>query len=207
MIPLVHDLANKSIVVFGGGEVGTRKARVFSTEAKVTVVAKEFTEDLKQMDLTLRETVLSKEEDVHEIIETLGNPFLAVTATGIPELDEMIAEVSREKGLLVNKTSGEIGDVITPSIIDRDPVIIAITTQGSSPAMSKYLRKKLGPLLDKSSLMVELQSELRDELKGHPDREELLWEVIEDEKVWEAFEEDYDKGKKLAYEVIEADEN
>lgn len=207
MIPLVHDLADKSIVVFGGGKVGTRKARVFSTEAEVAVVAGEFTEELKTMDLTLHETVLSDREDVHEIIDRLEEPFLAVTATGVPDLDAKIAEVARERGLLVNKTSGKIGDVITPSIIARDPIIIAITTQGSSPAMSKYLRKKLEPVMDESSAMVKLQSELREKFKDHPEREELIWEVIENEKVWETLEESYNEAKTLAYEVMEAHES
>lgn len=203
MIPLIHDLSNKSVLIFGGGEVGTHKAQVFLNEAEVHVISSDFTTKLKSMNVELHDMRLKRKEDVLRIIESINYPFIAITATGKRKVDDMIADVSREQGLLVNKTSGPPGDLLTPSIIDHEPVIVGITTKGKSPAMSKYLRKELEPILEGSEFMANLQAELRDELEGCPDKTKILREILEDSRVWEVLEKDYDKAKELAYEVIE----
>lgn len=86
----------------------------------------------------------------------------------------------------------ETGDVIVPSTIETDPITVAISTGGSSPAMAKYLRRRIEPVIEEAAPMVRLQRDLRAELKraveGSTDRRERLWAVVESEAVWDALD-------------------
>jgi precorrin-2 dehydrogenase/sirohydrochlorin ferrochelatase len=219
MIPLFCDLADKRVVILGGGRVALRKARRFAPEADLSVHAPELRAGFEKLPCKLvRERV-----DADRARELLDDAFLAVVATDDAALNGRFTQVAREKGCLVNRTDrpgGEAdadteseasaepeasetstrgpdspgedpaGDVIVPSTIEAGPITAAITTGGSSPAMAKYLRRRIEPLLEASAPMVRLQGELRAELKrtveGSAERRERLWAVIESEAVREA---------------------
>lgn len=206
MIPLIHDLEGKSVAIFGGGELGTHKADLFADQTELYVVGNSFTERLTELGVSLVRSSFSSKKEVSTILDEIGEVVLVLTATGDLELDELISKASHEHGALVNKVDGPVEDVITPSIIDHYPLLVAISTRGSSPAMSKHLRKQIEPLLSKSAPMVKLQSELREKLKGKENKKQLLWQVIEDQNVWQALENDYGKAKKLALKVVEKHE-
>ena len=91
----------------------------------------------------------------------------------------------------------ETSDVIVPSSIEADPIMVAISTGGSSPAMAKYLRSRLEPIVEEAAPMVRLQRDLRAELKRtvaeSADRRDRLWAVIESKEVWEALDAGEDK--------------
>lgn len=203
MIPLVHDLREKKVVIFGGGPLGEHKARLFAGQAEVIVVSTRFREGIKNLDVKLVQKQMDKDEGVIlEILDSLGQIFLVLTATGDQDLDTLITKVAHQKGILVNRVDGPIEDVITPSIIDEPPILISIATGGASPAMSKYLRRKFEPIIKEALPMVKLQEELRELLKGEPNKDLLLWKVINEEKIWNLLKEDYQMAKRQALEVI-----
>jgi len=80
LLPLLLDLEGKLVVIFGGGRVGERKARLFSDYAKVMVVSQEFTPGLMEMknDLMLVQSNLS-----HGFEKYLEGAFIVVPATGV----------------------------------------------------------------------------------------------------------------------------
>ncbi len=206
MIPLVHDLQEKKVVIFGGGRLGQHKAELFAGQAKVIVVSARFTSDIKKLDVKLVQKQIDKDEEVIlEILDSLGQIFLVLTATGDREIDELITKAAHGKGMLVNRVDGPIEDVITPSIIDEAPLLISIATGGASPAISKYLRQKFEPIVKKALPMVKLQEELRERLKGKSNKDHLLWKVINEEKIWNLLKEDYQVAKRQALEVIKVD--
>jgi len=69
-----------------------------------------------------------------------------VAATDDGALNEAIAEAANEQGILVNQTdaSGErdAGSVVVPATVEDGPVTMAVSTDGTSPAVSKYLRER-----------------------------------------------------------------
>lgn len=206
MLPLIHNLKDRTVVIFGGGNVGTRKARLFSKEAEVFVISDDFDEELREIDGNLVKSHLSNRDEIVMFLNRFDKLFLVIPATGDRKLDDLIADIARKRGALVNNVHGPTGDVVVPSIIDAYPVLVAISTRGKSPAMSKFLRKKLEPLIDRSRKMVELQADLRDEMEGREGRRELLWDVIDSPGIWENLNKDYQKAKEIALEVIEKDE-
>jgi precorrin-2 dehydrogenase len=83
-----------------------------------------------------------------------------------------------------------ISNFLIPSLVQRENYSVAVSTLGRSPAMSKFLRIKLESIMtDEYSQMITLQEELRILAKGRiadqRSRERYLWEVLEDQGMWE----------------------
>jgi precorrin-2 dehydrogenase/sirohydrochlorin ferrochelatase len=187
MIPLLLDLKGREVCIFGAGKVALRKARLFCQYARVRVVSEAF---LPEFDGLAVERVRERVVDPQEHI---GDAFIVIPATDDKELNAEIAETARRLGRLVDSVDG-VGDVIVPSIIVRGDIVIAISTSGKGPALSKHLRERIEELVGPSwEGMLRLQSRLRETLKEtvgeQADREEILRRCIEDEEVWKALEE------------------
>ncbi|HIH69206.1 precorrin-2 dehydrogenase/sirohydrochlorin ferrochelatase family protein [Methermicoccus shengliensis] len=213
LMPLLLNLESRRVVVFGGGNVGHRKASLFSRYCHVDVVSRSFVSQLKELENS-RETVRLIEVgelDEDTIIEHARGAFIVVAATDNEELNEKIAHIAHENGALVNSVH-DVLDVVVPSIVEGEGVVLAISTRGASPAMSKFIRQRLEGALEASLspeylLMVRLQSELREHLKrvvgDQQKRARLLWSVLESEEVWESLASSYEEGFKRALMHIE----
>ena len=189
MIPLVHDVDGETVLVFGGGAVGARKARRFAREARVVVVSPTFAD----ADFGGSEFVRAAPtpDDVPAWLDA-ADPVRVVAATDDAALNAAIEAEARERGLLVNRAdrSGERGrgSVVVPATVDDGPVRVAVTTSGTSPAVSRHLRRELASVVDGAGLVATVVGELREELKGRdvdPDRRRAaIRAVAESEAVW-----------------------
>ena len=205
-LPLFIDFSGKRVVIFGGGAVGERKARYFSA-ADVVVLSHHFTPGLEAMakDGSVRlEHKTVKKEDINALIE---GAFLVVAATGDPVLNEEITRASTAAGILANSATGD-SPVTIPSLINKDQFMVAISTGGRSPAMSKYLRLKIEASLGEDiEKMVTLQERIRERLKvvvkDQKGREEILWDILDDASVWDALGESPEKAFAIALKYIE----
>lgn len=202
-LPLFLDLRSKIVVVFGGGMVGERKAGLFSKHARVYVVSIGFTDGLLQMEqsgaLKLIQADLSEGYD-----DYLKGAFIVVTATNDPELNREIEQKASGMGILVNKVDG-MGDVVVPSIIRKEPIIIAISTE--SPALSKYLRLRLekeltGNYQDMARLLRQIRTDLKQSVPDQKERSRRIWRVLEDEDIWRLLDESYEKAYMRAREQV-----
>jgi precorrin-2 dehydrogenase/sirohydrochlorin ferrochelatase len=206
-LPLMLDLKGKEVVIFGGGKVGERKASLFCKYAKVTVLSREFTPILDQFSNYGKIKLIKiKELTENEISRYLKNAFIVVPATNDASLNEKIAKIANFYGKLVNRVDDR-GDIIVPSVIELGDIIIGISTFGQSPALSKYIRERIEEVITPEfQLMSRLQNEIREILKSHVKdqmkRKEILWNIINDNEVWAALGESYDKAYKLASKHI-----
>jgi precorrin-2 dehydrogenase len=202
MIPLMIDLAGKRVVIFGGGEVGARKARFFAPEAEVAVISRSFSPLLSgpAIQQVTRELSDLREE---EICSMLDDVFLAVAATPDTSLNNRIGSACRKKGVLFNNASGEPGDVLIPSVMGGEHFLLALSTGGESPAVSRFLREHLQSTLPDLDRMVALQDRLRKCLpEKEPDsrkRKALVTKVLHDPAVWAALA----KGEEGAWRIVE----
>ena len=193
MIPLFVDCSGKRIVIFGGGVVASRKALYFSGEADVLVVSRSFSPKITTLPVKRRVLDLSTVPD-NLIEEIIDEAFLVIGTFPDPTLNNRIGKLCIAKGILFNNADGDTGDVIIPSVTGGKNYTLAISTKGSSPAVSRFLREHLEkryPALDE---MVALQHELREQLKhNEPSRSrrtEILWEVLSDRVLWENLKKD-----------------
>lgn len=192
MIPLMLNVSERKVVIFGGGDVGARKAGFFSPEAEVTVYSRSFSPRLSGTGATLVETDFSGLSD-RDILQLLDGAWLAVAATPDPVLNDRIGALCRDEGILFNNARGEPGDVLIPSVIRDRNYILSISTGGKSPAVSRYLREFLQSSLPCLDRMIDLQERLRRHLgETEPDigkRRSVLHDVLRDPDVWAALEE------------------
>ncbi len=191
MIPLLHDFAGATVLVFGGGPVGARKARRFDREADVIVVSPEFG------DRTFGDAELVRAAPAPEAIGDWlerTEPALVVAATDDEAVNDAAADAARERGRLCNRAdrSGgrEPGSVVVPATVREDPVVVSIATGGTAPALSKYLRQELEETLSGAGEMARVCDALRSELKSRDvaptRRREIVTDVVNSPSVWTA---------------------
>ena len=141
-----------------------------------------------------------------KIAEIISNAFLVVPATNDASLNDRIVKIAQKSDILINKVDS-VGDVVVPSVITRGDLTIGISTLGSSPALSKYTRKKIEQVITPQYAdMIRLQNEMRTYLKQNVSeqekRKEILWEILEDGNVWNALSESYEKAYNLANNIM-----
>jgi precorrin-2 dehydrogenase / sirohydrochlorin ferrochelatase len=203
-VPLFIDLRDRRIVIFGGGHVGERKAKMFCAYGLTKVVSTSFTAELLKMaDNGLIDAIV---DDLTDVKKYLTGAFIVVPATNNRALNAFIADQARAMDILVNQVDG-IGEVIVPSVINKDDIHIGISTMGKSPASARFLRLRIEELIESVALMVTLQDELRNILKKEIDsqleRRRILEAIINDRAVWAELARSYDAGLQLALKIIE----
>ncbi|MFB6194837.1 MAG: bifunctional precorrin-2 dehydrogenase/sirohydrochlorin ferrochelatase [Haloplanus sp.] len=195
MIPLVHDFGGEVVLVFGGGAVGARKARRFAEEARVVVISPAFADAAFGDSEFVR--AAPTPADVPAWLDA-ADPALVVAATDDDALNAAIERHAHERGVLVNRAdrSGarDAGSVVVPATLRDGPVGVAVTTSGTSPAVSRHLRDELAPVVEGAGLVASVVGDLRDELRDRSmsaaARHEAIGAVADDPAVWEAARED-----------------
>ena len=207
MIPLLHDLTDETVLVFGGGPVGARKARRFAAEADVVVVSPEFADRGFGAAELVREA--PDTDGVRAWVERT-DPALVVAATDDADLNATAEAAAREVGALVNRADDhgeqDMGNVVVPATVRDDPVVMAVATGGHSPALSKYLRESFEAQFADAGSMAELTSDLREELRSTDmsptERRDAVRTVVRSERVWKALDSGRPKSKRVAADVI-----
>lgn len=197
-------------MIFGAGSVGERKALLFSTYADTTVVSNSFTSRMRELEdkgyIKLISSNINSLID-SEITELISKSFMVIPATNNKQLNDRITEIANKKNILVNQVD-DIGDVIVPSVIKRGDLTIGISTLGSSPALSKFTRENIEQVITPQyNEMARIQNDMRSYLKNVvPDqkkRKEILWKIMEDDSVWKALSDSYEKAYNIAFNIVE----
>jgi len=207
VIPLLHDFDGETVLVFGGGSVGARKARRFAREARVVVVSPEFADGDFGDSKLVREAPTP--DDVPDWFDRT-DPALVVAATNDERLNDRIEETAQERGVLLNRADhhGEraVGSVVVPATVRDDPVVAAVATGGTSPALSRYLRQQIETEIDDAGAMADLTGELRAELQAsgvnRDLRRDAVRAVVRSDAVWKALDSGIPKARQVAADVI-----
>jgi precorrin-2 dehydrogenase / sirohydrochlorin ferrochelatase len=197
MIPLFINCSGRRVVIFGGGAVAARKAGYFADEARVLVVSRSFVHKIETLPVKMKSVDVQAASD-EKLIAIIGNAFLVIGALSDPAQNNRIGSICKKKGILFNNADGKTGDVILPAVSSGENFTLAISTGGSSPAVSRFIREHLEQELPELDAMIGLQRRLREELKKKvPDqirRNEILRKVLEDQSVWRALKKDPDRA-------------
>lgn len=180
--------------------MAARKAAYFTGIDKVTVVSRSFQQTILDHKVVRKECDVSTESD--ESLESiLDGAFLVIGALSDTGQNNRIGRLCRKLGILFNNAAGEPGDVILPSVTGGINYTLAISTNGSSPALSRFIREHLEQNFPALDQMIALQQRLRTELKrAEPDqvkRNAILWEVLNDPSIWNALSADTAEAWKL----------
>ncbi len=168
--PVFLDLRERPCVIVGGGQVAERKTlSLIEAGADVTIISPLLSPKLQELSSSGKISCREKKFEDGDI----QGAYLVIAATDSIELNRAIAKLCRKMHVLVNAAAPpEESTFIVPSVVDRGELLIAISSGGSSPALSKKIRRELeglyGPeyelFLQKMTLVrTRLHEEVHDE--------------------------------------------
>lgn len=140
-LPLFHNLQGRHVLVVGGGEIALRKARLLADAgACLRVVAPE-------IDSQLVALVEQSQGLVHRrgyASGDLDGAVLAIAATDDEPLNAQISRDAQARGVPVNVVDAPaLCSVIFPAIVDRSPLIVAVSSAGDAPVLARLIRAKI----------------------------------------------------------------
>lgn len=140
--PIFWSVKGQTVLLFGGGAEAAAKLRLLvKTTARVVVIADTF--DHEAIDLSGVEAVTAD-----PLAVPIPAAVLAYAATGSHVLDAAIARRLRAAGIPVCAADQpEVSDFITPAIVDRDPVVVAIGTEGTAPVLAREIKARVERML------------------------------------------------------------
>jgi uroporphyrin-III C-methyltransferase/precorrin-2 dehydrogenase/sirohydrochlorin ferrochelatase len=179
-LPIFLNISDKNCLVVGGGSIAVRKIELLlKSDAKIQLVAK----DLCSSMSTLQQ-LHGFESSVRGFEESdLDNVDLVIAATNDRRLNASISSLAKAKHLPVNVVDDpNLCSFIMPSIVDRNPVQIAVSTGGASPVLARILRSHLESTIPAAyGELAKLVDSYRDQVKqAFPKVEErrIFWESI-----------------------------
>ncbi|WP_043764176.1 siroheme synthase CysG [Aeromonas taiwanensis] len=175
-LPMFARLEGRPVLLVGGGEVALRKARLLlAAGARLTLVSPEL--DPGFHEFAGRFTHLAERfEPAH-----LAGQILVVAATDDLEVNGLVYQSATERGLFVNLVDDpERSSFIFPSIIDRSPIVVAVSSGGKAPVLVRLLRERLESLLPRHlGGLAELSGRVRSRAK------QVLASLSDRRRFWE----------------------
>jgi uroporphyrin-III C-methyltransferase/precorrin-2 dehydrogenase/sirohydrochlorin ferrochelatase len=143
--PLFADLDGAPVLVAGGGEQAAQKVRLLAkTEARVTVVAEAAGGEIETLAAAAKIRLVRRS---FEAADAQGQRLI-YAATGDRALDAAVSQAAQTLGILVNVVDApELSTFITPAIVDRSPVTVAIGTEGAAPVLAREIRTRIEAML------------------------------------------------------------
>ncbi len=146
LFPIFADLAQRDVLVVGGGEVATRKTQaLLEASARVTVGAPAFTQELQHLRDTGRISCIEGTFDPAWV----ANKWLVIAATDDREVNRAAADAASARHILSNVVDDPaLSSFQVPSIVDRSPLIVAISSSGVAPVLARRMRERIESLFD-----------------------------------------------------------
>ena len=178
--PVFLDLKQRRCLLVGGGDVATRKGRLLAKAGAILrVVAPQISPELRDLVQQCQGEIHLREYQASDVDDCV----LAIAATDIDSLNQTISEDAKAKNIPVNVVdSPALCTYITPAIIDRSPLVIAISSGGESPVLARLIRAKLETLIPNSyGVLAQFASRWRERIKNRfadTDQRRRFWEKI-----------------------------
>jgi len=179
-LPIYIDIKGHRCVVVGGGEIAARKAGLLiRAQAKVTVIAPQLCTTLQTM---LEANEIEYRNGLFEM-EDMDNCELVIAATNDNTVNQDVYHEAKRRNIQVNVVDHpELCSFIFPSIVDRSPVVVAVSTGGTSPVLARILRARLETYIPaKYGRLASMVAGFRNEIKKRlPDStvRRRFWERI-----------------------------
>lgn len=141
-VPVLLNLAGRRCVVIGGGPVAERKAAMLADAgANTVVVSPVVTEGLLRLHRERRHVDWLEREYRRG---DLAGAFLAFAATDRPEVNAAVTAEAEAEGIPVNDAGdGARGSMITPGVLRRGGLVVAVSTSGAGPAAARELIREI----------------------------------------------------------------
>ncbi|MEQ1525179.1 MAG: siroheme synthase CysG [Gallionella sp.] len=174
-LPIFTKVKGKLCLVVGGGEVGQRKAGVLlEAGAVVRVVAPEILPDLAHQKNV--EAIVARFAESH-----LDGVTLVIAATNNREVNRQVSNLAQARNIPVNVVDDpELCSFIMPAILDRSPLMVAFSSGGASPVLTRMMRGKLETMIPQNfSRIAAFAERFRERVKQrvtNPAKRRIFWE-------------------------------
>jgi uroporphyrin-III C-methyltransferase/precorrin-2 dehydrogenase/sirohydrochlorin ferrochelatase len=201
-LPIFLDVNDRPCLVVGGGKVAARKIALLKRSgADVTVVSPVLCKEL---------TILRDKGGIHHQAREFGDQdiqdrVLVIAATDDESVNRKVSELATSRRIPVNvvDTPG-LCSFIVPSIVDRSPVQVAISTGGASPVLARLLRARVESFIPAAyGRLASLVDEFRHKVKDRfteSDQRRYFWESVLQGRVAELLFAGRDKEARSALE-------
>ncbi|WBF44758.1 siroheme synthase CysG [Serratia rubidaea] len=163
-LPIFADLKQRPVLVVGGGEVAARKVELLARAgAEIRIVAQSLSPELEQRRQSGGINWLGQAFAPHQLDEV----FLVIAATDNAALNAQVYAEAGKRRVLANVVDDQPRcSFIFPSIVDRSPLVVAVSSGGKAPVLARMLREKLEALLPASlGTMAQLAGGFRTRVK------------------------------------------
>jgi uroporphyrin-III C-methyltransferase/precorrin-2 dehydrogenase/sirohydrochlorin ferrochelatase len=176
--PLFINLKNKPCLVVGAGEIAARKIELLAKAgADITVIAPEISSQVSQLKNTYDLNIIQRSftaDDIHR-------QRLIISATNQKNINKLVTTTAEEHNIPVNVVDNpSLCSFIVPAIIDRSPIVAAISSGGASPVLTRLLRAKIESLIPPAfGRLAQLAEKYRGLVKEHinpPSERRIFWE-------------------------------
>jgi len=185
--PAFHDLQGRLCLIVGGGEAAARKARLLrKAGARLRVVAANLHSEFHEDEVAVTEHRARGFRPAD-----LEGAVLAFAATGEAAADAAVSAAARAAGVPINVVDRQdLSSFLTPAIVERDPLVIAIGSGGAAPLLARRVRERIERLLPtglgRLALFAEsLRARVAEALPAAPERLRF-WEGFFDGPLAEA---------------------
>lgn len=179
-LPVFLSVKSRAVVVIGGGDVAARKVGLLlRAGAKITLQAPDLTHALT--DLIRDGTVQYRPGRFEPSV--LDGATLVVAATDDEDVNRQVHAAATAKQLPVNVVDHpELCSFIFPAIIDRSPIVIAVSSSGASPVLARLIRARIETLIPASfGRLASLVATFRNKVKQRihqAGRRRAFWEEV-----------------------------
>ncbi|MDZ7750836.1 MAG: siroheme synthase CysG [Gammaproteobacteria bacterium] len=201
-LPIFLKVRAQPCLVVGGGDVASRKASLLlRAGAEVHIVSPRLGRALETL---YHEGEVLWQEGIYEANRLTGM-HLVIAATDDPAVNGRVANDARERGIPVNVVDQtDACTFVVPSIIDRSPIVAAVSSGGASPVLARLIRARLETLIPATfGRIAALAEEYRDRVKArfsHPPHRRIFWEQVLQGSIAEMFFAGQEKEARAALE-------
>ena len=144
-LPISFNVRDRRTIVVGGDELAARKVRLLlRAGGRITVIAPRLNEELAALVATDAVTAHTRPFARGDV----EGAVIAFAATGRPAIDDAVAAAARARGIPVNAVDRpDISTFTVPAIVDRDPVVVSVSTDGTAPVLARQIRARIEQLL------------------------------------------------------------
>ena len=200
--PLFMDLNSRVCVVVGGGEVACRKAAQLSRAgARLRVVAENYLPELEELLTSQNGELIAGSFSPAK----LEGAVLVVAATDNKEVNKKVFMAAQASSTPVNVVDQpDLCTFIMPSVVNRNPVLVAVSTSGSSPVLARKLKEQIESIVPErtgelATLLKQYREQIRDELPD-PTLRLRFWENLLESEFSELV---YSGNREGAIELLE----
>ena len=163
-LPIFINLKQKPVLVVGGGDIALRKINLLiKAQARVDCLSPFFCEGMNSLSRDNYVNLINKSFEPADIKDY----SVIIAATDDATVNSSISSIAHDKRIPVNVVdSPALSSFIMPSIVDRSPVIIAVSSAGKAPVLARIIRAKLETVIPSAyGVLAEIAGEYRQKVK------------------------------------------